>query len=143
MDLIKEVPGKEVDDLLGTSAKMHTKVDARRFIAIAKNSEVFFFAYELDFNRCIQKMKDFFPNIDTNFLTLTNLDAQSLIDEAMKEDVYSFMVTVTATLNKKSETTALGPPSKDDPSLNVEVDKGPSFSFSKPTKAPRSKGRQR
>lgn len=49
-----------------------------RFIAIAKNIRIFF-AYELGFNRCIDKVKEFYTNSDPNFLTLIDLDAKSLI----------------------------------------------------------------
>lgn len=73
VDLI-EVPRKEVNNLSGTLIEIQVKADARRFIAIVKNSKVFLSIFELDFNMCIQKAKEFFPNIDTNFLTLIDLD---------------------------------------------------------------------
>lgn len=52
---LEELPKKEVSD----SAERESfdiearKMMARRFIAIAKNTGVFFFTFELGFNRCI------------------------------------------------------------------------------------------
>lgn len=62
------------------------------------------------------------------------MDAQSLIDEVMKGDVYFFMVTVTATLDKRSELAAVDLQSKDDPASSCSEDRGPSPSFVKPLK---------
>lgn len=56
-----------------------SKADASRFQALTDNNGIFFFSFELDFNRFIHKAKEFFPNIDMNFLTLIDLDFQSSI----------------------------------------------------------------
>lgn len=99
------MPGKEVDYLPRLSAKVQarkkittleamrkapklSKANARRCLAITKNLEVFFFTFELGFNRYIQKVKELFSNIDPNHFTLTDLDAQSLEEEVFSTDPY-------------------------------------------------------
>lgn len=47
------------------------------------------FTFELGFNRCIWKVK-FDPNMDPNFLTLIDLDVESLIEEVLGRNMYSF-----------------------------------------------------
>lgn len=138
--MIEEVPRKEVSNLLGIFIEIQAKFDARRFIAIAENLEVFYF--ELGFNRYIQKLKEFFPNINTNFLALTDLNAQSLIEE-VGSDPYFFMATVTTTLNKRLDIATPGPLSRDDPPLSSKMDKGTSPSFAKPLRAQKSRRRKR
>lgn len=72
---------------------------ARRFIAIFENMGAFVFAFELGFNRCIRKVKEFFLNIATNFLILIDLDAQSLIEDVLGGDPYSFVVATNAVMD--------------------------------------------
>lgn len=116
---------------------------ASKYIAIAKNIRVFFFAFEPGFNKSIQKIKEFFLNIATNFLTLTNLDAQSLIKEVLGEDPYSFIKVANTILDKGLEIIDYGPLVQDDPPLkhvgapSSEKEKGPNPSFPKPLRAPR------
>lgn len=50
-------------------------------MAIAQNSRIFFFNFEMGFDRYIREAKEFFLNIDPVFFTLIDLDAQSLIKE--------------------------------------------------------------
>lgn len=88
-------------------------------------------------------MKEFFSNIETNFLTLTNLDMPLLVDEVMKGDVYYFMMTITTTLDKWAKLIALGLQSKGDLPLSYEEERGPNFSLAKPSKALRSKTTRR
>lgn len=59
--------------------------DTTIYQAIANNNDIFFFTFELDFNKYIWKAKGFFPNIDPNFLILTYLDAQFLIEKVLGE----------------------------------------------------------
>lgn len=125
IDLI-EVLGKEISDLLRTSMEVQEKkggyykseINVRRFITITENMKIFFFAFELGFNRCILKVKEFFSNIDKLFLTLTDLDAQSLIKEVMKGDLYSFMASVIVALDRGLKIAAFDPPSEDGPPSN-------------------------
>lgn len=122
---------------------MQAKADTRRFIAITENSKVLFFSYQLGFNKFIQKAKEFFPNIHTNFLTLADLDSPSLNEEVMGGDMYSFMVMVITTLDKRFGTTTFDPSSEGDPPLSSKMDQGPNPSFAKPPRAPRSKKKKK
>lgn len=119
---------------------------ARRFIVIAKNAGAFIFAFELGFNRYIRKAKEFFPNIDTNFLILIDLDAQSLIKEVLRGDPYSFVVATNTILDIKMEIIDANFKVKDNPPLKASgVEKGKSSSslYPKPSRAPRSKRRRK
>ncbi|KAG1342402.1 hypothetical protein COCNU_05G006310 [Cocos nucifera] len=51
---------------------------AYRIRAIVENMGMFFWAYKMGFNQCIAKKKEFFPNINPPFLTLTDIDAEEL-----------------------------------------------------------------
>lgn len=62
-----------VYEIIRTASEI-LEANARRYQAIANNTGIFFSVFELDFNRCIRKAKKFFPNIDPNFLTLTDLN---------------------------------------------------------------------
>lgn len=46
-------------------------------------------------------MKEFFPNIDLNFLTLIDLDHDLLIEEIIRGDPISFMVASNAILDER------------------------------------------
>lgn len=61
----------------------------------------------------------------------------------MKGDVYSFMMTVTTTMYKRSNMTALGLPLEGNPALKHGDDKDPSSSLVRPPSAPRSKTTRR
>lgn len=50
---------------------------------------------------------------------MTDLDTQSLIEEVMKRDMYSFIMTVTTTLDKRFRTAISSSPIEDDPSLKA------------------------
>ncbi|KAG1327581.1 hypothetical protein COCNU_01G015150 [Cocos nucifera] len=52
---------------------------ATRIWAIIENTGIFFWAYEMVFNNYIEKIKKFFPNIDTAFLILMDIDAKKQI----------------------------------------------------------------
>lgn len=86
-----------------------------------------------------RRQRNLFPNIDIGFLTLTDLDAQSLIDEVMKGDVYSFIMIVTTTMDKRLDLVALDLQLEDDLVPNRGDDKGPSSSSANPPKGPRSR----
>lgn len=124
---------KKVSDISRTPIEVQeieaTRMAARGFISIAKNTKVFFFTFKLGFNRCIQKVKEFYLNIDSNFLTLTDLDVQSLIKEVMEGYPTSFVEVANAI--------------EDDPVLGSLIDKGPSLLFAKPQRAPRSKKKKK
>lgn len=70
-------------------AALETSASIIRCKAITKNTSIFSFTFELGFNRCILMAKKFFPNLDTNLLTLIDLDAWSLIKEVLEDDPYS------------------------------------------------------
>lgn len=82
---LEQLPRIDIGDLPRTLTKTQAEREidcsearnmmARRFIAITDNMKVFIFAFELGFYRCIHKAKKFYPNIDSNFLTLINLNA--------------------------------------------------------------------
>lgn len=139
INLIEEVPRKEVGDLSKTSTKVQiereTKIMrtvARRFIALFENIGAFIFIFELGFNRCIRKVKKLFPNIDPNFLTLMNQDAQSLIEKILGENPSSFVEVANSILDAGIEIVDTGPPAKDYPPSSSLIDKGPSPSLAKP-----------
>lgn len=114
---------------------------ARRFIEIAKNIEVFFFAFQLGFNRCIDKAKEFYPNVDPNFLTLTDMDAKSFIKEVMGGDPTSLVEVAHAVLDEGKRIINLDLV-EDDPPLAALVDekgKRSSSLYPKPPRVPRSK----
>lgn len=90
-----------------------------RYQAIVNNTGIFFFAFELCFNRWIQKAKEFFPNIDPNILTLIDMDAQFLIDEVLRGDPYTFIDIVGAALDVGLEMTTFSLPVEDDPLLRA------------------------
>lgn len=108
IDLIKSPSKEVVGDPLRSSIKIQVgrkmtiyevvkmaleipRANARRQQAISENTSNFFFAFELSFNRYIQKAKEFFPNINPHFLTLIDLNVQSLIDEVLRGDIYTFI----------------------------------------------------
>ncbi|KAG1358555.1 hypothetical protein COCNU_08G000010 [Cocos nucifera] len=47
-----------------------------KILAMVKNTGMFFWTCEMEFNQCIAKAKEFFSNINPTFLTLTNIDIE-------------------------------------------------------------------
>lgn len=97
----------------------------------------------------IQKVKEFFPSIDPNFLTLIDLDSQSFIEEVLSGNLYTFIKPTRTALEVRLEKVASDLLAIDNPPLECtrvpssERDKGPSHSFAKPPRAPRSKRREK
>lgn len=144
---LEELTGKEVRDLTEREItdSEATKIIARRFITIVENMEAFIFTFKLGFNRCIRKAKEFFPNIDLNFLILIDLNAQSLMEEVVGGDL-TFVEATTTVLDMGLEIANSGLTIEDDPPLEAlgsEKDKGSSSLFPKPLKAPRSKKKRK
>lgn len=95
-----------------------------------------------------QKAKEFYSNMDTNFLTLTDLDFESLKVEVMGGDLISFMEIAHAILDVGGRIIDDDFIVKDDSPLeSPSVEKGKSsdsfYSKPKPPKAPRSKAIRR
>lgn len=82
-----------------------------------------------------------FPNVDPNSLTLTNVDAQSSIDEVLGKDPYTFIDTAGAALDIELEIATFGPLTEDNPAPSSKKDRGLSPSAAKPPRAPRLKRR--
>lgn len=88
-------------------------------------------------------MKEFYLNIDLNFYIPTYLDAQSLIEEMLGGDPWSFIEAANVVLDMEMEIAKTGLLAKDGPPLSSGADKDPSPSFTKPSKAARSKTRKK
>ena len=76
------------------------KALGHRFKVIAENTGLFFFSFELGYNRCLKKFQEHFQDVDTNFLTLIDFDDDSLMEDIMGGDPACFVITGSTVLDE-------------------------------------------
>ncbi|KAG1327743.1 hypothetical protein COCNU_01G016770 [Cocos nucifera] len=79
-------------------------LEAAKICAILENTGMFFWAYEMSFNKHKLTAKEFFPSIDMEFLTLIDIDAKQLLLELWDSPSSMFFKIVETSLDVAIET---------------------------------------